>query len=132
MGFSGNSGDMLLRGDLPDLGLLGDKMLAELARRDGVTPLTECSEFMDAFLSRVGVADRDDGATEAEELRRGLRMALLGRGELGDFSAAGLSGLGAAGRGERGVLALAGDDVVMVRRFRDCARSPSLSWMPLL
>jgi hypothetical protein len=121
---------MLLRGDLPDLGLLGDRMLAALGRRDGVTPLAEWSEFMEAFRSKVGVAEREDGTTEAEELRRGLRIALLGRGELGDLSATGLSGLGPAGRAERGVLA--GDDVVMVKRCKDCARSPSPSCPPLL
>ena len=128
---------MLRRGDLPDLDWLGDKMLAALARRDGVTPLEEWSEFMDAFRSKVGVADRDEGATEADELRRGLRMALPGRGELGELrlrlrltlsttGLSGLSGFGAAGRGERGVLA--GEDaagVVMARRFKDCARSPA-------
>jgi hypothetical protein len=100
----GGSGDMLRRGDLPDLGLLGDRTLAELARRDGGTPLAEWSEFIEAFLSKVGVADRDD--------------TLLGSGELGDFS----------GREARGVLA--GEDVVMVRPCRDRARSPS--WPSLL
>jgi hypothetical protein len=90
IGSAGSSGEMLLRGDLPVLGLLGDRMLAELARRDGATPpLAECSEFMEAFRSRVGVADRDGGAMETEELRSGLRMALLGRGVLGERSATG-------------------------------------------
>ena len=110
-------------------------MLAALARRDGVTPLEEWSEFMEAFRSKVGVAERDEGATEADELRRGLRMALPGRGELGELrlrlilsttGLGGLSGFGAAARGERGVLA--GEEVageVMARRFKDCARSPS-------
>jgi len=124
---------MLLSGDLPDLGLGDEGRWAKLARRDGpgVTPLAECSEFMEAFRRRVGVAERDGGATEADELRKGLRMALPGRGELGGWSAVALSGLGAAGRPERGVLA--GDDGAMVRRFSDCASSPSPSWAsPLL
>lgn len=59
-------------------------MLAELARRSGVTPLTERSEFVEAFLSRAGVPALDGDLTE-EELDSGLRMALLGRrGELSE------------------------------------------------
>jgi hypothetical protein len=132
IGSAGGSGEMLLRGDLPVLGLLGDRMLAELARRDGATPaFAECSEFMEAFRSRVGVADRDGGAMEAEELRSGLRMALPGRGVLGERSAAGGRGLAPAGREERGDLAGEEVEVVMVRRFKDCARSPS-PWGPSL
>jgi hypothetical protein len=90
-------------------------------------PLTEWSEFIDAFRSKVGVADREDGTTEADVLRRGLRIALLGRGEFGDreWSATGFRGVGPAGRAERGVLS--GEDVAMVRRFKDCASSPSPS-----
>lgn len=131
MGFSGISGDMLLRGDLADLVLLGVGMFAELARRDGVIPLTEWREFIDALRNRVGVADRDDGTTEADVLRRGLRIALLGRGEFGDreWSATGFRGVGPAGRAERGVLA--GEEVAMVRRFKDCAKSPSPPRPPL-
>jgi hypothetical protein len=107
--------------------LLGDKMLAELERRDGVTPLAECSEFMDAFRSKAGEAERVDGTVEAEALRRGLRMALPGRGEMGDLSATGLSGLGAAGREAGGVPV-----GPMVKRSRDFARPPSPSSCLLL
>jgi hypothetical protein len=44
-----------------------DLMLTELARRGGATPLTECSDWRDAFLSSVGVEEPD--REEEESLR---------------------------------------------------------------
>jgi hypothetical protein len=82
-GFSGDSGDRL-RGDL---GVV--MMWTELARRCGATPLAEWSEFIEAFLSSVGVAERDGEWFEVEPFS-GPRMALAGRGELGDRDTAGL------------------------------------------
>jgi hypothetical protein len=41
MGFSGSSGEILRRGDLPDLTLVGDPIWAKLERRDGATPFAE-------------------------------------------------------------------------------------------
>lgn len=128
MGFSGISGDKLRRGDRPDLALLTlleERMLAVLLRRDGVIPLPECSEFMDALRSRVGVLERDeDETTEAEVLRSGLRIALSGRLAVGDWSVTCLGGADPVGRAERGVLV--GEEVAMDRRWRDWAKFPSL------
>lgn len=60
---------------------------------------------------------------EVDDLRKGLRIALAGRGELGELSAIELRGPGGTVRRPRDVLA--GGDVVIVKRFRDCASSPS-------
>ena len=108
-GLSGISGDKLRRGDLGPRA--GDKTLIELARRGGATPLTEWSEFMDAFLSKLGVADREGGRSDAEadaeDAWSGLRMPLLGRGVLDDRTGGRgceccwLFGLRAGGREER-------------------------------
>lgn len=76
------------------------------------------------------MADLEDGPAEAEALRSGLRIALLGRGVRGEMSATGLRGLEAAAREGRGVPA--GEDVVMVKRCRDWARSLSPSRPSLL
>ena len=100
-GFSGGSGDMLRRGDLDSE---GDLMLTELARRGGATPLTECewSEFREAFLSRVGVAERESRPFDDEGPLRGVRGAALDLTlrELGDRLRGGLKG--PPGLGERG------------------------------
>src|SRR5512140_3589332 len=105
-GLGGSSGDGSRSGDL------GDKRLTELARRGGATPLDECSEFSEAFLSRVGVAERDE-----------LRMELPGRGVLGERLTAGFRGPETSGLGDRGPLA--GDEVEMDSCLSDRAISAS-------
>lgn len=122
---------MLLSGDLADR--LGGEWLEELARRDGATPLTEWSEFMDAFLSRVGVAEREVEPAQTDALRRGARIALRGRGAMDDgLSTTSWRWPGGAGQGERGDVP--GGDVDSLRCLSDWARSaapgPAPGWPP--
>jgi hypothetical protein len=133
------SGEMLRRGEGPVLGLedevddAEETRLARLARREGVGPLVECSEVMEALRIRAGVPERDEGATEAEALRIGVRTAPAVRGEAGEAAerSASLRGLGpVVERPGRGVLVDAGDEVVdvdIVMRLRDCDRASSPS-----
>jgi hypothetical protein len=67
---------------------------------------------MEAFLNRAGVADLEEGTTEAEVLRKGLCMALLGRGERGVEEGEGVA--------------------EMAKRCKDRVRSASPSWRLLL
>lgn len=129
-GFAGifSGGDTLLNGDL------GDKTLTELARRGGATPLAEWREFSEAFLSRVGVAEREgEPFVEAplRGLRIGLRIELPGRVVLGDLETVGLKCPGASGLGERG-FAGDGDEVEIESCLSDCARSLSPASRALL
>lgn len=96
----------------------GDRILAELARRGGATPLAEWSEFIDAFLRSVGVPE----PVGVAPLLSGLRIALAGRGVLGDLLILGLRGLAVAlGRRERGE-ELAPGEVEMDSCLRECDR----------
>lgn len=91
-----------------------------------MTPLlAECSELRDAFLRRVGVAEREGVPLEPW---RGLRMELPGRGVLGDRGGVGLREVEVVeGLGERA--GLTGDGVGVEREreswWRDWARSRS-------
>lgn len=122
----GGGGGRAISGGAAPRGDLGARILAELERRRGVTPLlAECSELRDAFLRSVGVAEREGGPLEPW---RGLRMELPGRGVLGDRGGVGLSEVEVvAGLGERA--GLTGDGVEVERQreswWRDCARSRS-------
>jgi len=111
----------------------GESRLEELDRRSGATPFAEWSEFIDAFLSSAGVADRDGVPLAAKAPLRGLRNALPGRGVLGDLAAVGFRGLewlvDIWGLGERGGFAGEGDGdgLAIERRLRDWRRERSLS-----
>lgn len=122
----GGGGGRAISGGAAPRGDLGARILAELERRRGVTPLlAECSELRDAFLRRVGVAEREGVPLEPW---RGLRMELPGRGVLGDRGGVGLREVVVVeGLGERA--GLTGDGVEVEREreswWRDCARSRS-------
>jgi hypothetical protein len=84
-GGRGGSGELVARIAVGD-------MLVELERRRGVTLFAECSEFIDALRSKVGVADpeRDSRPFEEEAPLKGPREAVLTPMAEGDRSTAGL------------------------------------------
>ena len=93
--------------------------LTELARRSGATPLAECREFNDAFLRRVGVAERESRPLEVPF--SGLLGAPRLLATLGERLGGALEG---EGRGEeRGDLA--GDDRESESCFSECDKSVS-------
>lgn len=62
----------------------------ELERRGGATPLTECSEFTEAFRRSVGVAERDSRPLDGPPLRLRVDGERRRLREDGDRSRAGL------------------------------------------
>lgn len=102
--------------------MAGD-ILPEVDRRGGATPLTECSEFMEAFRRRVGVAERESRPLEGPALRLREDGDLFSPRAEGDRSTAGLyvelgeraGGGGVAAEGE----------VERESCRRDCRSSPS-------
>lgn len=98
-------------------------MLAEVERRGGATPLTECSELRDAFRRRVGVAERESRPLEGPARRLREDGDLLSPRAEGDRSTAGLYvELGERARG--GGVAAEGE-VERESCRRDCRSSPS-------
>ena len=123
-GFSSISGVIPPKGDLNDD---GDMRLTELARRGGATPLADWSEFRDAFLRRVGVAERESRPLEEEGPFKGLLGAPRLLATLGERLMAALEGEGLGE--ERGDFA--GDDRESESCFRECDKSASSLFLTL-
>lgn len=102
-------------------------MLFEVDRRGGATPLADCSEFMEAFRKRVGVAERESRllALAPKDMREEDR-ALSAEG---DRSTAGLYELLGERAGAGGVDA--DGEVESDSPWRDCSSCPSdsLAWL---
>jgi hypothetical protein len=92
---------------------------------DGVTPPTPCREFIDAFLSSVGVDDRSRWLIELGDRWRGLRGGKVPLGDAIELCLcpsvlpAGEAGAGDAGRA-------VAEAALIERRFNDCERAASL------
>jgi hypothetical protein len=98
---------------------------AEEERRDGealegVMPPTPCREFMDAFLSSVGVDARECWLMELGDRWRGLRGGILPFGDDVEFFRWGKPLLGETLGGEEG--RDAADAALIESRFGECEK----------
>ena len=112
------------RGDLPTI-VEALVNCAEEERREGealegVTPPTPCREFIDAFLSSVGVDARECWLIELGDRWRGLRGGILPFGDDVELFRWGKPLLGEALCGEGG--RVVADAALIESRFSECER----------